>query len=1070
MGTRRGRNSPLQPLRHSGRTPETPHLRVWVWAFTLACMICGAASGVCPRGCECKWKDGKETVACIKADFNVIPRNLDPSTQVLDLQYNNLKVLRKDAFVDTGLVNLQKLWLNYCNLQRMERGAFNMLANLVELDLSHNLLQVVPTAALCDVPGLRDLRLASNALTSLPDDAFSATPELVRLDLSNNSIYSLEDNAFRGLASLEVLKLTDNRLVHISQEVLVPLMALHGLHLNENPWRCDCSLRPLRHWMIDHKIAGIVPPTCARPRRISSRSWHTLSLREFACAPEISAITPRVMGSSEESVSLACRLEGDVEANVSWFHGEKRYKVRYKVRDSVFNNTAKVSNLTIGKVRAKDQGVYWCVAQNKAGRAEANVTLEVSNEISEFRLVAINPAYMTGGLLSGLGFLVTVLLLVSCIIHRRQRVRRFRRQEEDREGREMLAQSSMSRGSSVMAQPEVADYHPVPSGDLDDAPLHPLQAKQSYIGRGAANGHYARDNYTDKIQRYSDAVSDSRRYKDDLDVDLRLSPSTVSYVDLASNELARTRSDLGEKMSLKNLEHETDILRRECSPTGSIVSMISNGPYPDLLDLPYIRRHEEYQQGFHSLNSNLGSITRKPSLYHYADRHRDFPSYNRSSLSARCYSDLNLTMGEAASHASVHPRLRRISTRHPSLPTTPMPDAEDTPIMHAHDARRLRRRMAMNRGGYHSLEGAGDLSISNPYRYQFRSARLEKFLQEHRSLQEHLYRSKGSRDAVIRAGSSSRLPTYLGSLDTARGTSHYGEPSSTCSSPYLDVELGVPQTRGLAPESIVGLGGLAHRDAHRELRQSRSLSSADPLIDSLSSRTLATPDSIMDVLQGRSLSPTETVIDAVRGRTLGPSESVVDVIKGRSLGSSESMREVAKGRALDTNEVIRDAMHRRSLERGDSMVDAMHRRSMDRGESVMEMMQSRSLAQSDPIADAMQRSLDRGDAMVDALHRRSFDHSDAVVDAIHRRSLDRGESVADVIHARSLAQSDSMSDVIPGDTQRQPEPLRSILKNRYEGGGLLYQGQYSNSAYGDERKGLADTAYSPPDYKDYLDS
>ncbi|XP_037773322.1 LOW QUALITY PROTEIN: uncharacterized protein LOC119569059 [Penaeus monodon] len=502
-------------------------------------MICGAASGACPRGCECKWKDGRRRWPASRPSSKVIPRNLDPSTQVLDLQYNNLKVLRKDASL-TGSRQPPEAWC------------------------------LLPPSATCRACGTS----ASPATPhfSPPMDAFSATPELVRLDLSNNSIYSLEDNAFRGLARLEVLK------------VLVPLMALHGLHLNENPWRCDCSLRPLRRWMIDHKIAGIV-----------------------------SAITPGSWPQATRACPSPAAWRGTSRPTSVGFTGKNATKMRYKVRDSVFNNTAKVSNLTIGKVRAKDQGIYWCVAQNKAGRAEANVTLEVSNEISEYRLVAINPAYMTGGLLSGLGFLVTILLLVSCIIHRRQRVRRFRRQEEDREGREMLAaaQSSMSRGSSVIAQPEVADYHAVPSGDLDDAPLHPLQAKQSYLGRGAANGHYARENYTEKIQRYSDAVSDPRRYKDDLEVDLRLSPSTVSYVELASNDLARTRSDLGEKMSLKNLEHETDILRRECSPTGSVVSMISTGPYPDLLDLPYVRRHEEYQQGFHSLNSNLGSITRK---------------------------------------------------------------------------------------------------------------------------------------------------------------------------------------------------------------------------------------------------------------------------------------------------------------------------------------------------------------------------------------------------------------------------------------------------------------------------
>lgn len=603
-------------LYKSGKTRTIQQALVWayVWAWMVVCGV----GGDCPKVCECKWKDGKETVSCISAEFTEIPRKLDPSTQVLDLKHNDLQVLSRDAFVESNLVNLQKLWLNYCNIKHLDRGAFNMLANLVELDLSNNLLNAVPTAALIDISGLRVLRLASNGLTAIPADAFAPTPDLVHLDLSQNRIQRVDPKAFRCLSMLEILKLSSNLLVHLLQELLVPLRALHGLNLNDNPWNCDCNLRPLRQWMMDHKISGVVPPSCSRPERLSGRSWKTLTLDEFVCVPQITAVTPRVLADPGDNVSLVCRVETDMKASVTWLIGEQPLQGRgeawrYRVMEIVTSNrTAFYSNLTIVKVTRKDQGSYGCIAENKAGRSESNLTLEVANVITEKPLVSIDKAYMTGGLLSGLGFLVTILLLVSCIIHRRDRVRRFRRQEEDREGRVMEAPKGSSKASPHAQASQVrkpSQYNVIPSRkEAEIPPVHPLQADHSWSAEDTVNGGYPRSNYIEN-GRYDDPSTD--RYRDETLEELmeqqRRSPSAISYVELPSTEVSRRRSDLGDKESLKNLEFETDILRRECSPTGSVVSVVSNGYLTDMLNLPYSRWQDH--QGFQS--KDLNGIARK---------------------------------------------------------------------------------------------------------------------------------------------------------------------------------------------------------------------------------------------------------------------------------------------------------------------------------------------------------------------------------------------------------------------------------------------------------------------------
>lgn len=624
MSTLRSCSGPRQ----SGKRRK---IQALVWVLLCACVLRGVA-GECPKVCECKWKDGKETVTCIGADFVDIPRQLDPSTQVLDLQHNDLHMLPRDAFVDTGLVNLQKLWLSHCKLKHMERGSFNMLDNLIDLDLSHNLLRVVPTASLLDIPGLRELSLANNDLATIPADAFAPTPDLVHLDLSSNRIRSINPKAFRCLATLEILKLSSNLLVYLMQDLLVPLNALHGLNLNDNPWTCDCRLRPMRQWMLDHKITSLSPPTCARPKRLNGASWELLELDEFVCEPHIFPETPKVEADADDSASLVCRATSDVEVSITWLFKQQpleplRKSRRYRIiKHLVANQSAIMSNLTIRRVEPRDQGTYTCVAENKAGRSEANLTLDVArDEVEESFSTYMDKKYMTGSLLSGLGVLVTILLLVSCIVHRRQRLRRFRRQEEDREMRGVNACAIPPAATTNATAPAPApvaprppatqqrkpsDYLVIPSGGEPDAPpLIPLQRDDAWLQPEAINGGYTRSAYLEN-GRYDN--SSLERYREDIMDDMRghqRSPSTISYVELPSTELPRRQSTLTDKESLMNLEFETDILRRECSPTGSLVSVVSNGHLEDLLGLPYPAPRRETAKAFH--HPDVNNIARK---------------------------------------------------------------------------------------------------------------------------------------------------------------------------------------------------------------------------------------------------------------------------------------------------------------------------------------------------------------------------------------------------------------------------------------------------------------------------
>ena len=71
--------------------------RIWLTGIILATLAVGSSGGEeevatlepelafslsCPKECQCKWRKGKETVACRNAGYTEIPELTDPGTQV----------------------------------------------------------------------------------------------------------------------------------------------------------------------------------------------------------------------------------------------------------------------------------------------------------------------------------------------------------------------------------------------------------------------------------------------------------------------------------------------------------------------------------------------------------------------------------------------------------------------------------------------------------------------------------------------------------------------------------------------------------------------------------------------------------------------------------------------------------------------------------------------------------------------------------------------------------------------------------------------------------------------------
>ncbi|XP_045103239.1 uncharacterized protein LOC123499384 isoform X1 [Portunus trituberculatus] len=747
-------------LRRSGRL-RTAVLWAWVWSFAWAWAVCGA-TGTCPKVCECKWRDGKQTVSCPDAEFIDIPRGLDPSTQVLNLKHNNLQILPRDAFVDTGLVNLQKVWLNYCNLKHLDRGAFNMLANLVELDLSHNLLRAVPSEALADVPGLRELRLSNNYISSLPEEAFTKTPDLVHLVITQNHIDIINDRAFRGLTRLEVLKLSNNRLPGLDSSAVHPLVAIHELHLDGNPWHCDCRLRPLRRWMIERNVAFLEPPTCVQPDRVKNKSWQALQLDEFVCVPKLTAVAPRVLAAHGENVSLSCRVENDVDATVSWLLGDRLIRnnsERHRVLETAAaSQDSRLSNLTLAGAGPRDQGTYRCVAINKAGSAEANLTLQVSDEVAEVRLVTMDRVFVTGGLLTAMAMIVVVLLLLTAILLRRRQQARLRRGPETDHKTE-TPQLSQDRGSiSSDSHPKLADYHIVPTNDLDEPSPLPTHSDKSWMLRDASVDDFPSTKEIDKSSSYNESEQRKLSKPRPSASGKASSPSTVSYVEIPKSELAvASLPAADERLRWREAaaESKDSRLLQMAGQRGSQLSMASGSRYPDLLDLHYTQQQKQQLQQqprppLQLLNPAYCTLPRSSSGLLAGATAGSPPGLDSlfqetsfslpSSIRYRCASWVDLGECETAST---------------SLPSYPRPHVRpqlslpsDSPILKSHRDT-LAELLNVHRGERGAAVGAAGGS-KDPCNLEYHAAQLEKFLLEYRKLQEQLYRMKESYEASHR--------------------------------------------------------------------------------------------------------------------------------------------------------------------------------------------------------------------------------------------------------------------------------------------------------------------------------
>ncbi|XP_076101991.1 slit homolog 2 protein-like isoform X2 [Mytilus galloprovincialis] len=230
----------------------------------------------CPTECVCQGKN----VDCSYRKLSYVPTNIPKDTQKLELQGNNLTIMRKNDL--QGLRQLKVLQLLENQIQTIERGAFRDLVLMERLRIDRNKLDNIPDELFSEMPNLERLDLSYNKLQSINRKSLQGSLSLRNLQLDHNQIICISEESLRPLKKMEILTLNNNNLTTLPRGLFDHMTNLRILRLINNNFMCDCHLLWLPRYLRSHRGLGLYTE-CDSPSRLQSIEMVDIPESQFKC-------------------------------------------------------------------------------------------------------------------------------------------------------------------------------------------------------------------------------------------------------------------------------------------------------------------------------------------------------------------------------------------------------------------------------------------------------------------------------------------------------------------------------------------------------------------------------------------------------------------------------------------------------------------------------------------------------------------------------------------------------------------------------------------------------------------
>jgi Leucine-rich repeat (LRR) protein len=161
--------------------------------------------------------------------------NLMLQLNKLSLVNNDIDTIESDSFLTGPFeTHLTELYLSENKLTRIRRDYFNGLSKLKILCLDNNLIEEIDEDSFENMPRLKQLHLHSNGIQLIQNEMFLDKTELEILYLYQNNIQSIETIPFNTLYSLKKLHLFSNKITQIKIGNFIHLVKLEELKLDKN--------------------------------------------------------------------------------------------------------------------------------------------------------------------------------------------------------------------------------------------------------------------------------------------------------------------------------------------------------------------------------------------------------------------------------------------------------------------------------------------------------------------------------------------------------------------------------------------------------------------------------------------------------------------------------------------------------------------------------------------------------------------------------------------------------------------------------------------------------------------